>query len=241
MKLEELLERDDIVEGVHYYLIGDRVFPIVQGGAVGDDDDDEDEQEDEGSESEEDEDEESEEEDPDEKKFSQKDVNRIMSKEKKDGRRIGRKAILEELGVSSVEEAKKKIAAATKAKAKPKLDDDDDTEEDSSEQEPDRTMDRLEARAERLLIRAGAPDSDKKLAGLIRMLDLDPSMDQDDVTSAVEELKEEMPALFDTTDKGSRQGKTPRSDAGPGRRKTKVAPKNAANSLMERRHGKASS
>lgn len=236
MKLIDLLERDDLIEGVHYEIVGDRVYPIVRGGAA-EDDESESEEEEEESEEEESEEDEEEEEDPDEKKFSQKDVNRIMAKEKKEGRRTGRKTVLEELGFSSVEEAKKKLAAATKAKPKAKPDDDDETEDDSSEQVPDRTMSRLEARAERLLIRGGAPDSEKKLAGLIRMLDLDPSMDEDDVTSAVEELKEEMPALFDSTDKGNGR-KPPRpSDPGTGRRKKTVRSADKATSLMERRHG----
>lgn len=245
---ERLLNQPDLIEGVHYVIENDRIYPIVRGGATGGDDgddgddNDDSQDDDDGADDGDDDDGDGEgddEDDEDEQKFSQKDVNRIMAKEKKDGRRAGRKAILAELGFESVEEAKKKIAAASKAKPKGKPADDDDTDDDQSpEPEVDRTLSRLEARAERLLIRAGAPDDDRTLKGLIVMLDLDSSMDEEDVTSAVEDLKDERSALFDTTDKKAPKSKPRPSDPGSGRRKAKVKSVDKASSLMERRHGK---
>ena len=187
----------------------------------GDDHDDDDDGEDEGN--------------KEPKTFTQEEVNRIMSKEKKDGRRAGKAKLLEDLGVSSLEEARSKMSSPAKSKddgeGKP-------TESDTSEQEKramqaERKQMKIVGRAERSLIRAGAPDDDRTLAGLVVMLDLDSDSDADDITTAVEELKDSNPALFGTTGTGTPPG----TDPGRGKKRAKPASKDAAGDLMKARHG----
>lgn len=239
--IDMIAERDDLIEGVHYE-IGDngKPYPIVRGGAAGDEDEDDDGDEDEDADDDSDEDDDDGEGDEDEDEedlIPQSEVNKIAAKEKRDGRRSERAKILKDLGVKSLDEAKRKMSGS---KPKKKAGEDEDETDDTSEQDThDRALDRVHGKAERLLLRAGADDDEGLLAGLITMLDIDSDSDDSDITTAVDELKEERPALFDKTEPKPKT--RPRgSDAGRGKRRTKASPDDKAREMLERRHGKIS-
>lgn len=219
------------------------LIPNIRGGATEEEDEDEDEEED-GSEEDEDEDEDEEDEDEDEDEdvdddepsISQNQMRRIASKEKKDGRRSGRNSVLRALGLASVEEGIKKLSSG---KTKPK----GGSEGESSGQEQEdpekvKRQAKLEGKAMRKLVAAGAPDKDKTLEGIMSMLDLefDELTDDDDITTAVDSLKEEMPALFGTgTAKRKTKPKGVGEAGGPPARRKKAA-EGEGKALFESRH-----
>jgi len=227
------------VDGYPAYLMpSGKVYPFISGGAVGDDDvDDGEDQEDQGDESQDDSGDENDQGD-EEEVITQEEMRRIASKEKKDGRRSGRKAVLDELGVSSVEEAKALIAKSN-GKSKPDDEDTDDTsEQERAQARRDRERDRRVGKAERALIRAGARDDDRTLAGLVVMLGLEDDFDDDDINQSVLDLKSQNPALFGEAEK---KKKTVRpSDPGGKPHKTGTGSISPGKALFAARHGSPS-
>lgn len=249
---------DDLEDGSPWYILGEdgTRYPAVRGGATGDDDDDTDDDQDDtdGDDQDDDQDDDDDQDgddadgdDDDDEVFTQEDVNKIASREKKEGRTAERKRIFKELGVSNIDEAKRKVAGSTKAKPKGKGKDADEDTDDTSEQDTqaEREQNRKLGKVERALLRAGIADDDPKaLKGALAMIDIDDLIDDDDITTAVDELKEERPGLFEEADgTTARKKKTVvRSDAGRGKRRRKTAPPaDAAKELLEKRHGKISS
>jgi hypothetical protein len=136
------------------------------------------------------------------KNFSQDDVSRIAAKEKGEGRNAGRKEILDELGVTDLEdikaiikakeeaeqaamsEAQKAQAAAEKARG------------EAEAQKAEATKIRFEAKVERELIREGVDAG--KVDRVTKMLTIDVNADDDLIKSSIEELKKDFPNLFES-------------------------------------------
>lgn len=232
----ESLSELGAIEGVHYFISGDRVYPIVAGGATGDDDDDSGEDEEDQEEGDPSDEDDETEEDEKPKLITEEEMRKIASREKKDGRRTGRNALLKELGVEDVDEALRLIdAGRSKAKKKGEGDDSDgQSEREDQDAKKARNRERLNGKAERALIRAGADDDERTLAGLLVMLDIEDDFDEDDITTAVEDLKEGTPALFGVA---TTKKKVKASDpGGTGERKTSGGT-SAADALWKRRKG----
>jgi hypothetical protein len=183
--------------------------------------------------------------DPTEKKYTEADLqrhlNRVGSQEKKDGRRIREAEILDELGVTSLDEIKDLV---TKLKSeedsrKSELDKEreaaaKDREAAKAEREAAR-QERHQAAAERALLAAGlsfpkdAKDEErtKIINRALRSLDLETANgepDQATIVKAVEDLKSDVPSFFAEQkpkgdpqpvhgDPGGPPGKIPQSDA----------------------------
>lgn len=229
----------DIVKlGTHrYWLLPDgNIRPVISGGADGaedrDDDDDDDDTDDEG--------------DNDEgqsnrkggKTFTQRQVNAVATREKREGKKAGRRELLEELGFESVDELRESIQKQKEGKAK----DDDELSKERKKLEKEKSdaeklrseaaKDRHDARVERRLLSAGVPL--KKLEKVARLVDVEIGVEADEIDDAIDSIKEDFPELFgsnsdsedtdedDSTDRGKRKGGTePRKkvqDSNPGRK-----------------------
>lgn len=164
---------------------------------------------------EEDEEDETEEDDDDEKKpktFTQDQVNKIMAKEKREGKKAGVRSLLAKLEVSDEEELSELLEAgkATKVVKGKKDDDEDDAErERERKRERDRDKEKDKTRAikarNRLvkaeLISAGMPRDDAEdFVDLVKFDDGDHDPDDEAVTAAVDDLKERRPKLFEVPD-----------------------------------------
>lgn len=211
----------------------------------------EDEQE---EEDEEDEDEDEDDDDGGERTFTQVEVNRIMSKEKKAGRRSGIRKVLEELGVESIAEAKEKLGQTSNNRG---TNDNGGNEQDPEAAEQARkakeAADRekaeaarlkLEAKVERRLVRAKVDD--KKIERALRMIDLDDLDDGDDdeIDVAIEDLREDLPELFTESkskdDDDEDKGKPRAPGSNPGgvpRKKGTATPQDKAMARLQKRHG----
>lgn len=149
------------------------------------------------------------------KTFKVSDLQGIMAREKRQGKRAGQKALLTALGVDSVEELKEALAEAGKpAKKKAASADDDDADKGPSEAEKRAEKREREAAAKERrsdLVTALAAegvskaDMDDALAILDRQV---PSTyDDDDIEEQIEKMLTRRPALFgadeadDTEDK----------------------------------------
>lgn len=197
------------------------------------------------------------------KRFSQDDMTRVATREKQEGHRAGTREVLEALGFNSLEDAKRfktELDAAEDAKLSEA---DRRTKEaerrEAAAQKADREakQERLNARIERALLKANAPE--KAIERLLKLVDVDDlDADADTVKKAVADLKKDMPQLFtseedgdedddddDAQPAGSRQ-RTPErrgpvaSDPGNAanrRKKGETSPADAARSRLERRHG----
>jgi len=185
--------------------------------------------------------------DPKDKTFSQDDVTRIATREKEEGRRSALKDLMEQLGITDVEEAKTLLANARAAEEAKKT----EAEKQAAEMQKatkaaekaaaDAQRERLTARIERHLVRAGiSVEDDAKLTRLTRLVDVDNDADDDKVKDAVEQLKKDMPEVFGETKPGNKPDpKPPRSSPGgpPSKNGTKSAAESAAE-LLASRHPK---
>lgn len=178
-----------------------------------------------------------------EKKLTQAEVTRIATREKSEGNKAGRAALLKELGIDDPKEASRLIELAKK-KENEDLSETERARKDATEaenkvktQEAELARDRLNAKVERRLVAAGLQldkkdedKAEKQLARAVRLLDLDLAADQDAIKAAVKELKDEMPNLFTETDDEEEEDSetTRRNGTGsqdPGRPPRKGAPK----------------
>lgn len=148
--------------------------------------------------------------------FSQREMQSIAKREKADGRRSGRRELLEELGVSSVDEAKELVGAARKnedeAKSEAERAKDQATKDRdaAARQKREAAIERRNAKIERRLLRAGVKED--RLDRALRLLDIDEDDEDVDVKELdrqIKDLREETPTYFesetdDTTDSGDK-------------------------------------
>lgn len=184
-----------------------------------------------------------------EAKFTQADLNRLLAREKSDGKRVAQAELLTTLGVNNMDEAKAVLEAAREAEAKnlseaEKAKKDAETAKAASDTEKaEATKVRMAAMVERALLRAGIgiddKDGDEQLELVARMIVVEPEATQDQVNEAVADLKKKMPQLFETT--GKPDPKIPGSDPGRQPRGAGNQPKpadQARAALMARHPGK---
>lgn len=186
--------------------------------------------------------------------FTQDDITRIATREKDEGKRAGTREVLEALGFSSIDDAKRFKAALDEAERQ-KLSDTDRARQDAEAEKAAAQREKEEARKDRVdgwiesaLNKAGITEDDDVIL-LARLLDVDyTSAKREEVTEAVKALKERKPALFtvkDDTDgdksddKGKERKPPPESDPGrgPGTRKAGESVQDATRSRLEARHG----
>lgn len=134
------------------------------------------------------------------KTYDQDAVTAMMTREKDQGRRSREREILEALGFPSLDEAKQ-WTAQRREEDVAKLSDAERAQREAeaaaqraTELQQQAAADRLAARIERTLIRSGVPDT--ALGRVTRLISVAPDADDEAVTSAVDELKAEMPTLF---------------------------------------------
>ena len=191
---------------------------------------------------------------PKEVVLSQRRLNNMMTREKDEGRRAGRRAVLQELEVEDFDELKEIVDAhrkredasadaATKAQREA-----DKAKRDADAAREEAKKERHDIKVERALLAADVPA--KNAAKVARLVDVEVGAEEDEIADAVDDLKEQFPHLFapaDDTDDGEddessngsqgRQG-PPRSDPGkPPRKKTSpVNTRDQAKSLLKERH-----
>lgn len=174
--------------------------------------------------------------------FTQDEVTTIASKEKKDGKRAAVTELLADLGVSSVEDLKALATAAQEAESASLSEAEKARNKavaDAAEAEvakKEAAQDRRLARVERRLTNAGVPD--EKIARALKNLDIDASdeIDDEEVTSAIEDLKKELPSLFEEVeDTGDTGGKPPAVPAPKGKQ-VKGSSADKARAVLERMH-----
>lgn len=180
---------------------------------------------------------------PTDKSFTQDDVTRIATREKAEGRQAGINEMMKELGVTDLEEGKallKRIRDAEDAQKTQSQRDAEAAATAKAEAEADKAeaaQERLLARMERALTRAGVPA--ERLDKVVRLLDLnDPKADDAKVTEAVEAVKKDFPELFTGAappDPGRNPPK-PSDPGGPPRPPAPTDSKGQAKSLLESRH-----
>lgn len=188
------------------------------------------------------------------KTFSQRDLNWIMSREKKAGRKSGQRKVLEALGVDSIEEAKEKLSqdGGQEEEDKGKTPEDKAAAEQARKDREAAAADRaeakrlkLEAKVERKLLAADVkPDKIEKALRLIDFDDIDDG-DTDDIESAVADLKEDTPEWFKSDDDDedddmskSKSKKPPSSNpGGVPRKKGQPSSSDRASARLRERHG----
>jgi len=189
--------------------------------------------------------------------MSQRKYTSVMTREKDEGRRAGRRALLQELEVESTEDLKELVDAARQARDKDSSDSDkakreaDRARREADEARSEAKQARFETKVERMLIAADVPV--KKVGKVHRMLDVTVDANDDELADAIDDLKEEYPELFRAESAGDGEGDNdeespngdkdrqtglPRSDPGKQPRK-KNPPANLqdqARSLLHERH-----
>jgi len=166
------------------------------------------------------------------KTFTQDDVTRVAAREKSEGERAGRKALLEQLGlpadtkpedlkarldaITAAEDAQK--TEATKAKDAAEL-----AKRESDREKQTAAAERHQAAVERHLLRAGVgggESDDAKLAKAIdrasKLVEVEAGADSEKIAAAVADLKKDMPELFTAA---KTDGKQPDGDAAAKTRK----------------------
>lgn len=199
--------------GKLYWITEDGEFaPYIGGGAPDPDDDD---QHDEDLD-----DDDSDDDDDDEPKFTQADVNKIISRKERKLRRSIRREVEEELGVT-VDEAVstlKKVASGEKP--------DVTAEVEALRKRLDERESVLDKRELEFKVREKLSDAGIKPARLrkaVRLVDLDDDPDEDDIASAIAELKDDMPELFTSLEEEEPEPpkrRLPSAGTTPPRRKT---------------------
>lgn len=161
--------------------------------------------------------------DDDQKTISQKDLSRLLAREKGEGRRAAEKALAEQLGVP-LEVAKEiiqkhkdaeaaNLSEAEKERAKAATD-----RKAAEDAKREAETEKHEARIERALAAEGFAGDDKKLARVRRMITIEVGATYDEVLADVQDAKTEFPELFTPKtdpgkdDDGKKPGKLPNSD-----------------------------
>lgn len=181
-----------------------------------------------------------------EPKFTQADLNRLLAREKSDGKRVAQAEFLQALGVTDLDEAKSVLQAAKDAEQqqlteaqRAKREADAEKNKATQAQAEAATL-RQAAMVERALIRAGIgiddKDGDEQLELVSRMVVVEPDADQDAVNAAVADLKKKMPQLFSPEKKP--EPKVPGGDPGrqPRGAGSTASPADQARSVLAARH-----
>lgn len=156
----------------------------------------------------------------DEKKFTQADLNKLLAKEKGEGKRAAEKALADKLGVSvdqAAEIIKKHQDAedATKSEAEKELAKATKEREAAEAEKRAAAAERHELQIERALTAEGFTGDEKKLARVRRMVTVEVGATYEDVLADVQEAKTEFPELFGSKtpeDPGKKPGRLPSSD-----------------------------
>jgi hypothetical protein len=185
-----------------------------------------------------------------EKTFTQRQVNKIMAKEKREGKELALREAMELLGAESLDDAKALLDEARERDSK--ADDDAAKRLRKAEERERKAEDRFkqatrksnEADVLSSLIGEGMPKA--KAARAVRMVDLDLSTEdltEDEIDEAVFALKEEMPELFGEEKKVEEEKEwrpigSPDSTARGGQRRRPQSLTNAekAAALLAKRH-----
>lgn len=184
-------------------------------------------------------------------RFTQDDLNRVGSREKKEGREAALKEFAAKLGIESLDEAAKIIKEhkdrqdQEKSEAQLAREAADKEKAEALKEKADANRERHEARVERHLLRAGVPEGEGDTAGVAlarvaRMLDVEVGADAEAITEAVEELKKDFPALFTPSEKKEEEGsKNQNSDPGnkPKKPPSSTSKDNAMSRLAARHPG----
>lgn len=207
--------------GKLYWITEDGEFAPYIGGGAPDPDDDVDDDAD-------DDDDDDSNDDDDEPKFTQADLNKIISRKERKLRRSIRRDIEEELGVS-VDEAVstlKKVASGEKPDVTAEV---QALRRQLDEREIELNKRELEFTVREKLQEAGVKSARVKKA--VRLVDLDEDPDEDDIATAIAELRDDMPELFVTATEDEDE-ETPRKrrlpSSGPKPPARKPAPKEDA-------------
>lgn len=159
---------------------------------------------------------------PEEKKFSQADLNKIGAKQKAEGKAAAEKAVIELLGCTPAEAAEivkkhREAEDATKSEAEKERAKAAEERKAAETAKQEAKAETHEARIERALAAEGFAGDDKKLARVRRMVTVEVGATYDDVLADVKEAKTEFPELFTSKttegDSGKKPpGKLPNSD-----------------------------
>jgi len=181
--------------------------------------------------------------------FSQDDMTRVAAREKDQGKRQGQKEVLEALGFSSVDEAKdfakliRDAEAAQLSEVERAKRDAEKAKSEAEEIKSEAQRDRYMAMVERELLKAGV-DLDH-VTKVSRLVDCDVHSSAEDISTAVADLRAEMPNLFpaqeETEEPGSQNPGTPKPPASdPGKApsvKSSSDPSRRASDRLMARHG----
>lgn len=133
------------------------------------------------------------------KTFTQADLDRVAGAARAEAKRAAARELAEQLGCT-VDEAKAKIAAAAAAEDAEKTEAQRAREAADAEkaaaatERAEAAKERLAAKVERHLLRAGVDE--KALDRAHRLIDVTPDASDDDITTEIEALKADIPALF---------------------------------------------
>lgn len=185
------------------------------------------------------------------KTFTQEDLNRVASREKKEGRAGAKREILEELGVDDLEAAKEAIAAKTQREEEQRTETEKalakaaEAEAKAAKKEAELEQRLHDSTVKDALLEAGVDR--KNVSRIVSMVTVEVGADEEAITEAVEELREDLPNLFteqesddddDDEDKGPPKKKAPvGSDVGnapPKSKKSKSGKDKAMDKLRER-------
>lgn len=162
------------------------------------------------------------------REFRTSELQTIMAREKREGKRSGASEVLQTLGFDKVEDLQSFV---TRAKEREQA---DETEAQRKAREADERRKQADADAqtaaeerrlaqmERRLIRAGVVDDDDAAlddAVVLLQRDLDPQADDAAISDAVEKLKERRPELFGGTREETPRGRQSGQLPGGGKRK----------------------
>lgn len=151
----------------------------------------------------------------DDKRFTQADLDKAAAAARREGKRSAAEDLAKELGIS-VEDAKKVIADAKKAEDEKKDEatkarEAADAEKAAAEREKtEAAKERHAVKVERALLKAGIdPDKTERVAKLV---EVEVGAEADEIETAVETLKSDIPTLFAETDEETEDDKPTGSD-----------------------------
>lgn len=162
---------------------------------------------------------------PEDKKFTQADLNKIGAKQKAEGRAAAEKAVVDLLGCTPAEAAEivkkhREAEDATKSEAEKEKAKAGQATAAAEKAKADAEQAKHESLIERALLRSGftADDSDegqKRLTRVRKMITVEVGASFEDVLDDVKDVKTDFPALFaeqDPKDSGKKPGRLPNSD-----------------------------
>jgi hypothetical protein len=186
-----------------------------------------------------------------ERTFTQAEMNRIASQEKKDGRNATLREVAEKLGIEDLDEAASVLADyresqdREKSEAQKARETADKEAAEAKQLKAEAAREKHETKVERYLLRAGVPEGEgdeegKALSRVARMLDVEVGADSDEIRDAVEELQKDFPALFaksQESDDEDDKSKNVDSDTGKGPKKKEASTSvDNARSRLAKRH-----